>query len=669
MPRVRSFDVFDTVVTRLVGGQEAFLSVLADRVAAESGLRPAVVCNARARAERFLTHRDARQPALADIWRSAAESLNLPESVAARWTRIEEDLMQDVSVPAPGVPARLDEARRHGDLVIFVADTPYSADLIRGLLERLRLWRPGDGVFTSADEQASKTPGDLYRRVGARLGAEHTFLHTSSRRGEVGAARIGGWSALRAPQGRRTRYERHLQRHDSSTDHLASWLAGASRLARLEAGESGLNPAIAGVSSAVMSSFLIGYVLWLAGQAKRDGIERLYFVARDGKVILRVAEQVLSVVAPELELRYLYASRQPWTLTASATSDEIRRAWISVKPGFTARSLLARVEITPEEAFAATGLGLFRPALADQALTPSEREAAAEALQAKPLLDLVLRSAEAAAEVTNAYLRQEGFVDGKRSALVDTGWTGRTSAAFDHIIQQLGGTPVSHYLTGLIAAPPGPMGAHVVPWLFDQDRSAAEMTGFWNEYVLVGMFCAGLEGRTLAYRMQDGRVEPVLAAPRNEEPYRWGLQQAQDVAVRAAELIGPRLTASALHIDSRPFVWDVLRLFWLHPTTEEVEAWGSYPYEQDTWPPFHPIAQRVTTTGVMQRLRGGGRRFRSSHTWRAGTRLVSAQPWRALMAFRVLQEDGRARLRRLPRRVRLELAARDVLHSRSTKER
>jgi hypothetical protein len=223
---------------------------------------------------------------------------------------------------------------------------------------------------------------------------------------------------------------------------------------------------------------------------------------------------------------------------------------------------------------------------------------------------------------------------------------------------------VSHYLIGLIAAPSGPMGASVVPWMFDQGRTAPEMAGFWNEYVLIGMFCAGLDGRTMGYRMRDGRAEPVLAGPRNEEPLKWGLQRAQDVAVRVAELVGPRLSPAAAHIDSRPFVWDVLRQFWLHPTTEEVEAWGSYPYEQDTWPPFHPIAQRVTTPDLIQQLRAGGRRYRSSHSWRAGTRVVSAQPWRALMALRLVQESGRDRLRRLSPRLRLELAAGGLIRPR-----
>jgi hypothetical protein len=661
MIHVRSFAVFDTVLTHAIGGRDAFLAVVADRIAPEQDLRPAVVRPARARAERRLSERNGRPPALDEIWAEAADDLNQPAGVGARWARAEERIARELSVLIPGATELLDEARREGDSLVFVADTPYAAHFVGELLDLHGARRPGERVFTSADEGVSASAGGLYRAVGVRLGPVASVLHTSAHRRDVAAARLEGWDAVRAPQGALTRYERLLARHDTSSDHVASWLAGASRIARLEAVVAGVPITIAAVASAVMGPLLVGYVLWIAGRARRDGVERLYFVARDGKVIMRIAEQLLGSIAPELELRYLYASRLPWTLAASATSEAIRRNWVTMKSGSTARSLLSRVAIAPEDAFAASGLACFDPARADQPLTAAERAAAAEALMTGPLGELLQRSATATAEVTAAYLRQEGFLDGRPIALVDTGWAGRTAAALDEVVEQMDGAQVRHYLVGLTTSPPGTRNDRVVPWLLDHERDVAELAGFHNANVVIGMFCGGLEGRTLGYRTVGGHVEPVLAAARNEEVERWGLLQAQDVAVRVAELVAPHLSPHATHIDTRPFVWDVLRRFWLRPTGREIREWGSFPFETEKWPAFSPIAQRVTTAAVVRELRAGDVRMRSSSTWRAATEAVSAQPWRTVLAVRSWQDANRARLGRIPRGVLLALASRNLL--------
>ena len=81
---------------------------------------------------------------------------------------------------------------------------------------------------------------------------------------------------------------------------------------------------------------LVGFALWVVAQARRRGVRRLYFVARDGEVMLAAARHVIGRLAPDLELRYLYGSRKPWIFGATATSDEFLErlgAW----PGPTTR--------------------------------------------------------------------------------------------------------------------------------------------------------------------------------------------------------------------------------------------------------------------------------------------------------------------------------------------
>ena len=666
--QVRSFDVFDTVLTRRVGDPEVAIALLAHRVAPYDGPAGAFAA-ARLRCERDLTRRLGRHATLLEIHRAVAGALNEPVARAADWVRVEEDLERELSVALPGAVDRLERARKEADRVVFVSDTPHRAAFLRELLERAGLATPEDRVFTSSSGAHSKSRGGLFHAVAEELHEElgdADFVHVGdNRHGDVATARLEGWQGVWAPEGKLDRYERLLEQHAAETDHLTSWLAGASRLARLEARAAGVAKPIAEVSAGAFAPMLVGYALWVIGQARARGTKRLYYVARDGAVMLEAARHVVGALAPDLELRYLHGSRQPWIFGAGATSDVILSRWVTPRRDFTPRTALARVHLTPEEAHALTGHPLTDPARQHAALGAEEREEIARLMQQDPLLGRVREQADVVAQQTLAYLEQEGFFDGVPSALVDAGWEGRTAAAFDHLVRRGGGEKVDHFVIGMLPSTADPRqedGVRMTPWLFDQQRSPGSGLGdgrlFQAPNLLVEMLCAGTEGRTIGYEQVDGRMRPVLAASSNDPVLAWGLPQMQSVAVRVAELAAPHLAASAVHVDCRPAVAEGLRAFWTDPTREEALAWGAFPWEEEIWPPYSPVAQRLTTRDVLQRLRRGDRRIRRTNSWRAGSAEVSGQPWKAMLRLKAWQDEHGETLRKVPRRLRLEVAKR-----------
>jgi FMN phosphatase YigB (HAD superfamily) len=665
--QVRSFDVFDTVLTRRVGDPEVVLDLLAARLslAGSTSAPPAAFAAARRRAERQLTRQTGRYAALRDVHAAVADALNDDPEQAEAWARAEEDLERELTVAVPGAAELLARARAESDLVVFVSDTPHSEAFVRELLERAGLANAEDRVFTSAGRPCSKTAGGFFTAVARELEPElgHAAFHHvgDNRRSDVAGARLEGWTATWAPRAKLSRYEQLLEEHAPQSDGVTSWLAGASRLARLEAEVSGVPAPVAQVSAGAFAPMLVGYALWVAGLARRRGIKRLYFVARDGAVMLDVARHVLGAVAPELELRFLHGSRQPWIFGAAATSEVMLERWVTPRRDFTARTALARVALTAEQAHAQTGDPLTDPECQDVPLTAEERDRLAALLRSSPLVGVVRETADRTAQETLAYLRQEGLLDGVPSALVDAGWEGRTAAAFDHLVRRGDGGQAEHLVIGTLPSAADPRtedGVRLTPWLFDRQRAPESWPGFPAPNLLVEMLCAGTTGRTLGYRVDDDQVRPVLAAADNQPVLDWGLPQMQAVAVRAAELVAPHLSETALHLDLRGAVEAVLRAFWTDPTDDEAQAWGSFPWEEEIWPPFAPVAQRLTTGDVVARLRRGDRRLRRTNSWRAGSAAVSGEPWRTMLRLRAWQESHQPRLARAPRRVRLALALR-----------
>jgi FMN phosphatase YigB (HAD superfamily) len=661
---VRSFDVFDTVVTRLVGAPTAVIDLLARRLEKEGEVvvPAATFAAARLRYERQLTSNLQRHATLREIYGAVAAAVSLDGSWADRWAEAEERIERELVVPLPGAVEMLAAARASSDALVFVSDTPHTEPFLSRLLVELGVALPGDRVFTSADRRVSKTAGGLFRAVEEELGPAHRFTHVGdNRRSDLAAARVEGWSSSLAPGGRLSRYERLLERHAVETDHLTSWLAGASRLARLEGQMRGVSRPVAEVAAGVLAPTLVGYALWVVAQARMLGVRRLYYVARDGKVMLEAAKLVIGALAPDIELRYLYGSRQPWILAAGATCENTLAMWVRAKPDATARTLLARVGLTPQDVRRVVELPVLSPDRVDVALTRREREELARSLLDGPLRPLVTAAAERAAQQSVAYLRQEGLADGVPSALVDAGWSGTTAAAFDRLVDRAGGAAVHHLVLGIL----GPASQvqlreklALIPWLFNQDEQPGLLAELPVANTLIEMLCADVSGRTLSYESEDGQIHPVLAAQVNQPLVDWGVPAMQEVALRACERVAPRLSQVSAHLDLRPATWAVLRTFWTTPTDAEAHAWGSFPWEEEMWPPYVPVAHRMSVSDVVTRAARGDKAIRRRRSWRAGSAVISGQPWRTVLKARAWHDRNRHRIARIPRRLRLELAAR-----------
>jgi FMN phosphatase YigB (HAD superfamily) len=662
-PDLQSFDVFDTVLTRRLGAPAAVADVLSRRLENEGAIpvAAAVFSATRKRLETQLTSILGRHASLREIHRAAAEALSVEEADAEAWAQAEEDLERELIVPIPGARQRVDAARVEGR-VVFVSDTPHGEGFIKELLLQHGLAAEQDLVFTSSDRGVSKAHGGLFEAVAHDLEAFTTITHAGDNpRSDVAAARAEGWGARLMPDGQLSRYEHSLESWSLATDGLTSWLAGSSRLARLEAVEKSVTMPVAAVASGVLGPLVVGFALWVAAQARRRGVQRLYYVARDGEVMLRAARHVLTQVAPDIELRYLYGSRKPWIFGAIATSDDFLADWVLARPDYTPRTLLARVDLTPELVHAAVPLSSCQPSRADEVLSQADSAELAQALQREPLLSMVQERAAVVAKTTLAYLAQEGLTDGTPSALVDAGWGGRTAAAFDHLLDQAGAPQVSHFLMGIRGSSDDLArrgDSQLYAWLFDEQTHPTSTRELPSSHTLIEMLCAGTTGRTLGYELRGSRYEPVLAAPHNTPVVDWGLPDVQRTAAKVAELVSPHLTTEATRIDTRAAIMSVLRSFWVHPTKAEAAAWGTFPWEEEIATPYAPLAQRVTTTEVIARLLRGDRHIRRVNSWRAGSALASTQPWQALLRLRGWQLDNRARFRRVPRRLRLEWAAR-----------
>ena len=607
-----TLDVFDTCLIRDFVSQESLWYLLGQEIANQFSRAPSAAEFVRLRgdAEGEARARGTGEDiTLTDVYARIGANLGWTPEQQRRAVALEEDLEMRNLRPNPRADALL--AKASGVPVAYLTDTPHRGTFIRDCLDKYSL--PAGDVLSSGDTGLRKGTGSLFREASKRFNVDRNqMLHIGNdiRSDAAGSARAGvpfAWFGEANP----TRYEMAL---DSATPDpmslLGAMLAGRGREFRLtKAGQH--PPALVSIVSGVAGPTIFSAVAWTLLSAQRDRIDTLYFVARDGELLLAVAKLLQEELglATEIECRYLYGSRRSWHLPAlslasgSDVAAALRRLLVQ-SAKVTLRDLLSHLDLSVDETAAVmprelANLPVDAP-LGDRLTETIDVLASSSALQS-----LALSRAELAHDATVGYLRQEGMFSGGRAGLVDIGWHGAASASLVAIAAAQGAKVLCYFAGGLCgqesAVAPEDSRAFLV-------NARGEEPALRKALVhLMESFCAGSGGSTLGYTETDGRWHPRLAPAETNRAVSWGLHVFQGLvsdyvreACRGLGKLGSAVTLGELEA-IRPALIGNLSVLWYSPTYPEAELWGSFPFEDDQGSPM--LGRAVTLADVARYIR------------------------------------------------------------------
>lgn len=326
--RVASFDVFDTLLVRVQARPGDLFLQLGEELAAAGFKCPAPADFARLRAQTELaTRRTAPggEVTLDEIYSALAERLNWSEPDCASARQLELDLEARSLKGIPAMLTRVNAARAEVDTIWFLSDMYLPTAFLEMVLRRESFFCDGDRLFVSGDHHASKARGDLFTQARAQVPAAITsWKHLGDNpHSDEGMPREQGITTELWQQAALNRYER-IACACQSLSRIASLLAGAMRRARLANPEAdSARRIIWDTGCDVVGPLLFGFVHWCLAQAAQRGLRRLYFVARDGQLLHRIAERLAPAWGFAVECRYLHGSRQAWH-PAAADSGAVR---------------------------------------------------------------------------------------------------------------------------------------------------------------------------------------------------------------------------------------------------------------------------------------------------------------------------------------------------------
>lgn len=321
--RVVSFDVFDTLLVRgHARPRDLFLQL--GKALAEKNLSPVPPeVFARRREQAELAARQSvpsGEVTLAEIYTALAPAFGWDEATRALARQCELDLEAASLKAVPAMLARVATARADADVVWFLSDMYLPGAFIEQVLRREGFFREGDRLFVSGECRASKHRGDLFTHARAQVAQPITsWRHFGDNpHADELMPHTHGITTELVRDAVLNRYEQ-LALGPIEAALWRSLLAGAMRRARLANPET--DPArrvIWDTGCDVVGPLVLGFVHWCLTEAQARGLRRLYFVARDGQLPLRVAELLARQWGFAIECRYLYGSRQAWHPAAAA---------------------------------------------------------------------------------------------------------------------------------------------------------------------------------------------------------------------------------------------------------------------------------------------------------------------------------------------------------------
>lgn len=333
---------------------------------------------------------------------------------------------------------------------------------------------------------------------------------------------------------------------------------------------------------------LLNYVYWIIQEAKIRGIKTLYFLARDGYILQKIAIQTCEKEHIPICCKYLYCSRTSLRMpTYFLIGEEALDLLLLSGYQISRKSLLERAELNKEQRCAVWKDCGETFADEEQLLSRHELERLRGKLEQSPVLrNLIIEKSKNAYPSAVGYFRQEGLLDTERVAIVDSGWTGSMQRSLRQLLQSAGfqGELLGFYF-GMYAAPKEAKDGTYLTYYFNQAGKASDKVYFCNN--LFECLLQAPHGMTMGYRLQGGIYFPQLASSENEESYeriRAYTQEILDITWEQGRIKPyPAFKLEIAQQETRRLI----KRYMVHPTPEEARFLGGYQFCDDVSESYH----------------------------------------------------------------------------------
>ncbi len=493
--KLASFDVFDTLVCRLVANPEdVFRLIEAEHPSVVPVNFAALRVEAERKARRARTSEDVT---LEQIYQSLA-GLLAPATFDAK-VLMDLEITTEVRIcrPRGDVLRVLADFQEAGVRCIAISDMYLPMTAVQSILDACGV--KVDALYVSSEIGLTKASGRLYDYVREAEGLalrDNWHHHGDNFRSDVESAIVSGLMATHLPIGD----FRLTAKPFPSVSLFESIIEGTSRYLGYKHDGVGLSSAVWSQTGMQHTGPLALLLCDLARhKADATGAKSIFFLARDGFVLKRVYETLFP--DDTRNLVYLAASRRMINFVQTTEQNSNLDFLSANSVGLTGKELLARVSVVGRDNDTSLSAVIKSKQQAIAILQRYSREILAQALIEKEQVD--------------AYLTDANLLSDAASVIVDVGWFCSIQKTLSKMIKAAGHTGTLHGVYFGTNVPSGP--AFDVEGLFYTNRRPLARSGAITQHIEVMELLFTAPEQSVTSVTKDGDGFRILRMESDEE--------------------------------------------------------------------------------------------------------------------------------------------------------
>lgn len=329
---VISFDIFDTLVSRIFFRPKDLFSLIQSRISTMdcmlnfseiidgfSELR--IQAESDARTRKVESHGGEPEILISDIYNEIAKKLPaLTPSIIDLLIEIEIECEKVVLYKCPKGEELFKKACSSKAKVVLISDMYLPSSTLREILISCGYDLDNIEIFSSGEEGYSKHSGSLYSVVAKKLSLDkNRWIHIGDNaHADIKNAEKFGINSMLADW---SEYSHERSYHWKAKDVIGESLYKSVQLKQTT---NFYNDPLSEIGFKVFGPLLLGYISWLTTQLKNHKIDKALFLARDAHLIHKIYNKYFSTNSVESE--YIYLSRAS-TYMLGMTDWPMHRIW------------------------------------------------------------------------------------------------------------------------------------------------------------------------------------------------------------------------------------------------------------------------------------------------------------------------------------------------------
>lgn len=510
-----SFDVFDTLITRTVATPYGIFALMKDRIREErdrNGLDDHVIDNffeLRIHGERLARKAAAGQGIeernLYDIYAAIALCGCLSEEQIIYLCHLEQEIEITNVLPISDNIQRLKHLLAQGERVVLISDMYLSKEIIYKMLVQVDPVFKKIPLYVSSEYGMRKTTGNLYRQVQQLEQVNYedwTHVGDDLFQDIEMPYRLGIKVGL-YPKVQLDDFEKKILEDHGDESRLQLMIGTAVKVENIftDQTETVLRRAYH-VGSRYAGPLLYCYAEWIIEQALKKKIKRLYFVARDGYLIKKIVDILLTERKIEMVTKYIYGSRKAWRFPSlSVEHYDLYQLidWSHINRIHTLAELADILHVPLQDLYIYLP-GTYEKDKDSIHISGQELEYIAEKLSSNAAFkNYHLRKLEPERKLAQQYLAQEIDMEDDYFAFVDVAGGGLTQGCVQRLIRDRYQKPVRTFFFRIDRVN-----------LVEDSITDIFIPCFPENQIIVEMLCRAPHGQTKGYMDKCGKIIPIL---------------------------------------------------------------------------------------------------------------------------------------------------------------